>query len=128
MNKIVSIVFVILLSVFLACCNGKGRQVDEPYDGGHGIGIDTATIHQLDLIEDSTPPPPPPDGKRSNGPPPPPPDGKRFNGPPPPPPQEKGRPPHEPDNMRGFDPASEDDMDDNGMSRYMENYDEEGWD
>ena len=34
----------------------------------------------------------------------------------------------EDDNMRGFDPASEDDMDDNGMSRYMENNDEEGWD
>ena len=33
----------------------------------------------------------------------------------------KGRPPREPDNMRGFDPASEDDMEDNGMSRYMEN-------
>ena len=32
------------------------------------------------------------------------------------------------DSMRGFDPASEDDMDDNGMSRYMENNDEEGWD
>ena len=32
------------------------------------------------------------------------------------------------DNMRGFDPASEDDMNDNGMSRYMENNDEEGWD
>ena len=32
------------------------------------------------------------------------------------------------DNMRGFDPASEDDMDDNGMSRYMENNDDEGWD
>ena len=32
------------------------------------------------------------------------------------------------DNMRGFDPASEDDMDDNGMNRYMENNDEEGWD
>ena len=31
------------------------------------------------------------------------------------------------DNLRGFDPASEDDMDDNGMSRYMENNDEEGW-
>ena len=30
--------------------------------------------------------------------------------------------------MRGFDPASEDDMDDNGMSRYMESYDDEGWD
>lgn len=32
------------------------------------------------------------------------------------------------DNMRGFDPASEDDTDDNGMSRYMENTDDEGWD
>lgn len=32
------------------------------------------------------------------------------------------------DNMRGFDPASEDDMDDNGMSRYMENDDDGGWD
>ena len=32
------------------------------------------------------------------------------------------------DNMRGFDPASEKDMDDNGMSRYMDNYDDEGWD
>jgi hypothetical protein len=31
------------------------------------------------------------------------------------------------DNMRGFDPASEDDMEDNGMSRYMENNDEKGW-
>jgi hypothetical protein len=32
------------------------------------------------------------------------------------------------ENMRGFDPASEDDMDDKGMSRYMENNDEEGCD
>ena len=32
------------------------------------------------------------------------------------------------DSMRGFDPASEDDMEDNGMRRYMENNDEEGWD
>ena len=30
--------------------------------------------------------------------------------------------------MRGFDPASEDDMDDNGMSRYVENTDDEGCD
>ena len=119
---------ILLVVLFLACGNGKGGQVDESYDGGHGIGIDTATIHQIDLMEDSVPPPPPPDGKRFNGPPPPPPGGKRFSGPPPPPPHEKGRPPHEPDNMRGFDPASEDDMDDNGMSRYMENNDEEGWD
>jgi hypothetical protein len=27
-----------------------------------------------------------------------------------------------------IDPASEDDMEDNGMSRYMENNDDEGWD
>ncbi len=32
------------------------------------------------------------------------------------------------DNMRGFDPSSEDDTDDNGMGRYFENNDEEGWD
>ena len=32
------------------------------------------------------------------------------------------------DNMRGFDPASEDDTEDNGMRWYMENNDEEGWD
>lgn len=31
------------------------------------------------------------------------------------------------DNMRGFDPASEDDMDDNGMWRYMNAYDDEDW-
>ena len=60
--------------------------------------------------------------------PPPPSDGVHPGGPLPPPPHGKGRPPHKPDNMRGFDPASEDDMDDNGMSRYMENNDEGGWD
>lgn len=59
---------------------------------------------------------------------PPPPDGKHFDGPPPPPPHGKGQRPQKYDNMRGFDPASEDDMEDNGMSRYMENNDEEGWD
>jgi len=126
MNKIVSVAFVFLLSAFLVCCNGKGGKNNEPYDGGHGIGIDTATIHQIDMMEDSVPVTK--EVMDSHTPPPPPPDGKRFNGPPPPPPHEKGRPPHEPDNMRGFDPASEDDMDDNGMSRYMENNDEEGWD
>ena len=117
---------IILLVVLLfACSNGKGGKNNEPYDGGHGIGIDTATIHQIDLIKDSVPVTK--EVMDSHTPPPPPPDGKRFNGPPPPPPHEKGRPPYEPDNMRGFDPASEDDMDDNGMSRYMDNNDEEGW-
>ena len=33
----------------------------------------------------------------------------------------------EDDGMRGFDPASENDMHDNGMSRFMENDDNEGW-
>ena len=126
MNKIVSVAFVFLLSAFLVCCNGKGEKNNEPYDGGHGIGIDTATIHQIDMMEDSVPVTK--EVMDSHTPPPPPPDGKHFDGPPPPPPHEKGRSPHEPDNMRGFDPASEDDMDDNGMSRYMENNDEEGWD
>ena len=32
------------------------------------------------------------------------------------------------DNMRGWDPASEDDSNDNGMSRWSENNDERGWD
>ena len=32
------------------------------------------------------------------------------------------------DNMRGFDPASEEDMDDNGMQRYYDANDEEAWD
>ena len=32
------------------------------------------------------------------------------------------------DNMRGYDPASEDDMDDNGMQRYFDANDEEAWD
>ena len=117
---------IIIMAMFLACGNGKGGKNNEPYDGGHGIGIDTATIHQIDMMEDSVPLVSDED-RDSHTPPPPPPDGRRFNGPPPPPPHEKGRPHHEPDNMRGFDPASEDDMDDNGMSRYMENNDEEGW-
>ena len=32
------------------------------------------------------------------------------------------------DNMRGFDPASEDDIDDNGMQRYFDANDDEAWD
>ena len=34
----------------------------------------------------------------------------------------------EADNMRGFDPASEDDTDDNGMQRYFDANDDEAWD
>lgn len=32
------------------------------------------------------------------------------------------------DNMRGWDPASEDDSHDNGISCWSENNDERGWD
>ncbi len=37
------------------------------------------------------------------------------------------QPDEETNNLRGWDPPSENDMEDNGMRRYMENYDEEGW-
>ena len=114
-------VFSIMILVFiLLSCTSKNNS-------------DNANVSDADSIAimDSVRPemPPPPDSGRFEGHrPPPPPDGMHPGGPPPPPPHGKGRPPHKPDNMRGFDPASEDDMDDNGMSRYMENNDEEGWD
>ena len=93
------------LLVLVSCTNKKSS--------------DAANIRDMDsIVMDSLRPDMPP----------PPPDGMHPGGPPPPPPHGKGRPPHKSDNMRGFDPASEDDMDDNGMSRYMENNDEEGWD
>ena len=79
------------------------------HDGGHGIGIDTATIHQIDMMEDTVPEtkevvPDKTTRKAEN------PSSYRHIAP--------SAPSH--DNMRGFDPASEDDMDDNGMRRYME--------
>ena len=98
--------------LLLSCGNGK-RDENEVICGGHGIGIDTATVNEIKQFEESMPANEPviehpktalPSASSSR---------KDYN---------------EPDNMRGFDPASEDDMDDNGMSRYMENYDEEGWD
>jgi hypothetical protein len=106
------IIIGVALLVF-SCGNGKGGKINEPYDGGHGIGIDTATVHKIEHYEDSvraneslneihkTVSPSSSSSKKSY---------------------------KEPDNMRGFDPASEDDMDDNGMTRYMEANDDEGWD
>ena len=47
---------IIIAVLLLSCCNGKGGTNNEPYDGGHGIGIDTATIHQIDMMEDSVSP------------------------------------------------------------------------
>ena len=119
--KVVWLVLVFSLLLTVSCTSRKSLIPDNISDVD-SIAI-TDSIHPVSLhhplpdefMDDHTPPPPPPDGKH-------------FDGPPPPPPHGKERPPHKPDNMRGFDPASEDDMEDNGMSRYMENNDEEGWD
>ena len=115
-------VFILLLMLLMVACTSRN-------------GLNDANNRDADslIVTDSMRPdslyhPSPDDFTDGHMPPPPPPDGKHFDGPPPPPPHGKGRPPHRPDNMRGFDPASEDDMDDNGMSRYMENNDERGWD
>ena len=109
------------LLLIVSCISRKSLNPDNISDVD-SIAI-TDSIHP-----DSLHHPLPDEFMDGHTPPPPPPDGKHFDGPPPPPPHGKGRPPHKPDNMRGFDPASEDDMEDNGMSRYMENNDEEGWD
>ena len=101
--------------LLLSCGNGK-RGESEVICGGPGIGIDTATVNEIKHYEDSirikestneSPATITPSTSSSS----------RYDDDEP-----------EYDNMRGFDPASEDDMDDNGMSRYMENNDEEGWD
>ena len=106
--------------LFMASCTSKKSSND----------TNVSEVDSIAVMDSMRPdmPPPPPDSGRFDGHRPPPPDGMRPGGPPPPPPHGKGRPTHKQDNMRGFDPASEDDMDDNGMSRYMENNDEEGWD
>ena len=107
-QRFIIIGFVLLI---LSCGNGKGGKIKEPYDGGHGIGIDTATVNEIQRYEDSMPAKDPvnesPKMESSSS---------------------SSREIQESDNMRGFDPASEDDMDDNGMSRFMENTDDEGWD
>ena len=43
-NKYFIIIGVALL--VLSCGNGKGGKINEPYDGGHGVGIDTATVNE----------------------------------------------------------------------------------
>ena len=37
----------------LSCDNGKGGKINEPSSGGHGIGIDTETVKQIQQYEDS---------------------------------------------------------------------------
>jgi hypothetical protein len=121
MNKKMFLNCIGITLLFMVSCTSK-KSSNETF----AKDVDSSVV--MDSIRSDMPPPP--DSGKFDGhrPPPPPPDGKYSDGPPPPPPHGKGRPPHKTDNMRGFDPASEDDMDDNGMSRYMENNDEEGWD
>ena len=99
--------------LLLSCGNSNSGKNDVLIDGGHGIGIDTATVNEINQYVDSiraiessnestTSFAPSASSSREEY--------------------------HKPDNMRGFDPASEDDMDDNGMTRFMEVNDEEGWD
>ena len=109
-----------ILVFILLSCTSKNNSDNANVSDADSIAI-------MDSVRPEMPPPPD-SGKFDGHRPPPPPDGMHPDGPPPPPPHGKGRPPRKPDNMRGFDPVSEDDMDDNGMSRYMENNDEEGWD
>ena len=119
MNKNrVLIVLGITLLFIVSCTSKKGSNEVYVKD------VDSVAV--MDSMRPDMPPPPPDSGRFDGHRPPPPPDGMHPGGPPPPPPRGKGH--HKPDNMRGFDPASEDDMDDNGMSRYMENNDDEGWD
>ena len=116
-----NVYYILILASLLLSCNSRKNADDTNQNGIEDIVTDSMRPDSLhhpspdEFMDGHTPPPPPPDGKH-------------FDGPPPPPPHGKVRPPHKPDNMRGFDPASEDDMEDNGMSRYMENNDEEGWD
>ncbi len=107
----------VVVALLFVACKGKSSN-DELRDGGLGIGIDTATVNDILQSDDTA------YTSTSN-------EIKEMD--------VKETPKHHNssssyklkvnnDNMRGFDPASEDDMPDNGMSRYMENNDEEGWD
>ena len=121
MKKYKSVIYAAFALLFMTSCTSKKSTNDANLSDMDSLVV-TNPMHP------DMPPPPPDSGKFDGHRPPPPPDGMRTDGPPPPPPHGKGRPSHKPDNMRGFDPASEDDMEDNGMSRYMENNDDEGWD
>jgi len=113
--------YAVFALLFMVSCNSRKGANSAPLSDmenvlvSDSLGSDTLHHPSPDKFDDEHMPPPPPDGMHPGGPPPPPPHGK-------------GRPPHKPDNMRGFDPASEDDMDDNGMQRYFDANDDEAWD
>ena len=109
MNRTSYITAILALMLTFSACGNKSRRV-EPTTWGERDSIVVDSLLPMDRSDE----------------------GRYDNIPPPSLPGNDGRqhPRHgpQPDNMRGFDPASEDDMEDNGMSRYMENNDEEGWD
>ncbi len=106
----------IFAAFVLMACNNKQTSADSvEVDVVQEDSLMTEPMDSMRHGPDDGMPPPPP---RGDNPPPKPPHGGRHG----------DNPPPKPDNMRGFDPASEDDMHDNGMSRFMENNDEEGWD
>lgn len=119
MKKSKHIFYAAFALLFMVSCNSRksGNDVSQSdiVDVMVSDSLRPDTLHHLSPDEfDNDHMPPPPSDRRG------------FGGPPPPPPHGKGH--HKPDNMCGFDPASEDDMDDNGMSRYIENNDDDGWD
>ena len=116
-----NVLYILIFVSLLLSCNSRKNTNDTNPNSIEDVVTDS-------MRPDSLHHPLPDEFGDGHIPPPPPPESKHLDGPPPPPLHGKGRPPHEPDNMRGFDPASEDEMDDNGMIRYMENNDEEGWD
>ena len=110
---IVPFLYYIIIGVtllLLSCGNSNSGKNDELIDGGHGIGIDTTTVNEIKYYEDSI------RTKESAK------ESTTSVAP-----SSSREEYHKHDNMRGFDPASEDDMDDNGMTRYMEANDEEAW-
>ena len=44
--------YIIGLTLLLLSC-GNGGKNDAPIDGGHGIGIDTATVNEINQYVDS---------------------------------------------------------------------------
>lgn len=51
MKRTYIIIGIVLL--LLSCDNGQGGKINQPYDGGHGIGIDTEAVKQIQQYEDS---------------------------------------------------------------------------
>lgn len=45
MKRIYIIIGIALL--VLSCGDWQGGKINKPYDGGHGIGIDTETVKQI---------------------------------------------------------------------------------